>query len=144
MPVARCWEVLTDPPATVRGLDARELGRTLSENAGLAWKAAFSRVAGDIPHDEFGKPPEIVFLRTQIEVITPGRIGFDIGSSDGVQVWADDAPVAAAERTTCTLSAGLHSITFRIDLGRRSKPLLRCELVELPGGGRARFVSQSP
>ena len=74
----------------------------------------------------------------------PGEFGFDIGSPDGVQVWADDAPVAAAERTTCTLSAGFHAITFRIDLGRRTDPLLHCELVEAPGGGRARFVSQSP
>lgn len=144
VPVARRWEVLTDPPATFRGLDARELGRTLRENAGLAWKAAFSRVDGGIPLDEFANPPDVVFLRTQIEMITPGRIGFDIGSPDGVQVWADDAPVAAAERTTATLSSGLHSITFRIDLGRRADPLLRCELVEMPGGGRARFVSQSP
>lgn len=144
VPVARRWEVLTDPPATFRGLDARELGRTLRENAGLAWKAAFSRVAGGIPLDEFANPPDVVFLRTQIEMITPGRIGFDIGSPDGVQVWADDAPVAASERTTCTLSAGFHAITFRIDLQRRANPLLRCELVDVPGGGRARFVSQAP
>lgn len=144
VPVARRWEVLTDPPAVLRAVDAPDLGRTLRQDAGLVWRAAFSRVAGGIPLDEFAKPPDIVFLRTQIEVIAPGRIGFDIGPPEGVQVWADDAPVAAAKRTTCTLSAGFHIITFRIDMGRRAKPLLRCELVEEPGGGRARFVSQTP
>lgn len=144
VPVARSWQVLTDPPAALRGLDARDLGRRLREDAGLAWKAGVSRVAGGIPLEEFAKAPDVVFLRTEIEVIKPGTFGFDIGPPDGVQVWADDAPVAAAERTTCTLSAGFHTITFRIDMGRRTNPLLRCELVELPSGGRARFVSQGP
>lgn len=116
----------------------------MREDAGLDWKAGVSRVAGGIPLDEFAKAPDVVFLRTEIEVIKPGTFGFDIGPPDGVQVWADDAPVAAAERTTCTLSAGFHTITFRIDMGRRTNPLLRCELVEVPGGGRARFVSQGP
>jgi putative heme-binding domain-containing protein len=142
--VARRWEVLTDPPATFRGLDPRELGRTLKQDAGLAWKAGVSRVAGGIPLDEFAKAPDVVFLRTEIEVITPGTFGFDIGPQDGVQVWADDAPLAAAERTTCTLSAGFHTLTFRVDMGRRANSLLRCEFVEVPGGGRARFVSQAP
>ncbi|MBX9680960.1 MAG: HEAT repeat domain-containing protein [Gemmataceae bacterium] len=140
--VARRWQILANPPALFATLDAKALGSALRQDASLNWNTAYSRISGDLPLAEIAKAPGVVFLRTQIEVVSPGKIGIRIGLAEGVQMWSDDTSVAASERVTIDLPRGMHTLTFRIDTGRRTSDVVRAELLELPSGGQARFVSQ--
>ncbi|MFO0866033.1 MAG: hypothetical protein U0744_15520 [Gemmataceae bacterium] len=142
VPVARRWQVMANPPVSLQSLNAKTLGNTLQQDASLPWSSYYSRIAGDVPLGEIAKSPGIIFLRTQIEVITPGKIGLRIGSAEGVQMWANEVPIEAAARTTLDLPRGMHAITIRIDVDRKTEGLMRCELFDIPQGGQARFVSQ--
>jgi putative heme-binding domain-containing protein len=143
VPVARRWQVLSNPPATLQPLDGKSLGSALQHDSTLTWNVAYSRISGDLPLSELPKAPGIVYLRTQIEMISAGKVGLRMPSPEGIQLWADGTPIDLGERIMLDLPRGIHTLTFRVDLGRRTNGVFRCELSDSSAGGQARFVSQA-
>jgi putative heme-binding domain-containing protein len=127
-----------------RALPAREAGQLANEasplrsaeaSAKLPWAPQYSLVSGELPPDamaEEGQP--VAFVRGEIEVTTPGRSALHLGETRGLAMWVDAMPVDAKPLVEVDLPAGVHALTFRIDLGERGQGL-RVEVRDVPGAG---------
>jgi len=81
------------------------------------------------------------FARCEINVTTPGKIGFRLNSVAGLEVRIDGVPVEAAAEFSPTLTAGTHAVTITIEQEKRTEPLL-LELVDVTNGGNAELVNR--
>jgi putative heme-binding domain-containing protein len=112
----------------------------------FTWEPAYSRVSGDLPLTGLptyevhkGQPPT-TFLRTEIEVTTPGKVQLVVGNPQGVALWVDGKPTSLAEKTTLDLAAGRHALTLAVDRQARNDSV-RLELADVPGSAcQAQFV----
>ena len=115
-----------------------------ANNPDLTWNPRYSIVSGQLPLDAVptmtARGVTVGFARCEINVTTPGKIGFRVNSAAGLEVRVDGVPMEAAAEFSPTLNAGLHTITFTIEPAKRSDPL-QLELVDIAGGGNAVVVN---
>ena len=79
-------------------------------------------------------------VRCQVEASTPGPVVLRLNAAKGLRLWLDRKPVDVKDATELGLPAGVHTLTFAVDLGQR-KEALRCELDDRPGSAaRVRVV----
>ena len=144
--VARRWQALD--PATPRLADILiSEPATVPTREDLAWTPVYSEVSGSLPFTDL---PVVVYpiggvrthlLRTEVEVTTPGTLGFRINDTNGVSVWIDGRPLTPERDMSADLDRGRHTILVRVELALRNQPL-RLELVDLPNSPAiARFVT---
>ena len=121
-------------------------GAALGDSPALRWEPAYSTVAGvlpleDLPRLDLGKEAgEAAVVRCQVEASTPGPVLLRLNTAKGLRLWLDRKPVEVKDATELTLPAGVHTLTFAVDLGQRKEPL-RCELEDQPGSAaRVRVV----
>jgi putative heme-binding domain-containing protein len=133
--LVRRWQVL-EPTAEAR---QRLQGRTIPGNdPAFTWTPAYSLVSGSLPLDavpgiEVTKGASVVgFVRCQLDASTGGKVKLLLHSAVGLRLWVDDAPVEVSEQTVLDLTAGVHTLTFALDLDKRREGL-RCELDDVPG-----------
>ncbi len=81
------------------------------------------------------------FARCQINVTTPGKIGFRLNSIAGTEVRIDGVPMEAVTEFSAELAAGVHSVVMTIDTAKRSEPV-SLELIPITGGGNAELMNQ--
>jgi putative heme-binding domain-containing protein len=148
--LVRRWRALT-PTAAVKDLLCRDgLAASTSDDPALTWEPAYTTVAGALPVNELGriefrKPSgqeavPVAVVRCQLDVSTGGPVRLKLNSTKGLNLWLDRTPVAAQELLTLDLRAGLHTLTFVLDLTDR-RDRLACELDDAPGSpARARVV----
>ena len=117
-----------------------------TSDARLNWTPAYSRVSGDLPLDAL--PPITLADRTtvrglargQIDVSTAGEVKLLLPSTAGLELWIDGIRVEPAAELSVDLAAGIHTMTFAVDLERRREPL-RLVLEDVPGSpARAQVV----
>ena len=66
-----------------------------------------------------------------------------LNTAKGLRLWLDRKPVEVKDATELNLPAGVHTLTFAVDLGQRKEPL-RCELDDQPGSAaRVRWSAGS-
>jgi hypothetical protein len=138
--LVRRWRVLPAKAAEKLLVDPTPLASTASA-AKLPWLPAYSLVGGELPPDAMASEgQQMAFVRGEIEVTTPGRIGLHIGETRGLSMWVDEVPIDAKGEVEIDLPAGVHALTFKIDVGERGQGL-RVEVRDVPGsGGHARPV----
>ena len=143
IPVARTWQRLASPPDRLLALDDAVLGKTLADDRSLAWAPLYAQVAGSLPLREAlpSADGSVAFVRCTLEVTTAGKLGLDLHDARGLTLWVDGQLTETRNSTTLNLVAGMHVLTFRVDLKVRPDAPLRCELADMPGSaGQARFV----
>jgi putative heme-binding domain-containing protein len=141
--VARRWQTLVAPAASLLALEDAALGKTLQEDNRLSWGSVYTFFSGHLPLAEVaGKDRALALLRCQVEVATAGKLELVLNDAEGCKLWVDGKAVPVAARVGLDLSQGLHTLAWRLDLGKRKDGSLRCELA-VPTGSAARgaFVS---
>ncbi len=82
----------------------------------------------------------VAVVRCQVEASTPGPVVLRLNTAQGLRLWLDRKPVEVKDATELDVPAGVHTLTFAVDLGQRKEPL-RCELEDQPGSpARVRVV----
>jgi putative heme-binding domain-containing protein len=138
--VARRWRVADLPDSSSES--ANKLP-SLATAAATAWRPAYSLISGDLPLDAMNSDAKstTVVAQTQINVADAGKVVLQVNSRDGLTAWLDDAPLAIQENNEVALSAGVHTITFRVHLPERHDRAVRVELKDpADGPARAEFV----
>ena len=156
--MSRRWQVLEPTPAAYTELirwgiqTVAKAGGTESAGGGygstgvgvLTWSPAYSRVSGvlplaDLPALKFGPRAgssagigQTGFTRTQIDVSTPGRVRLVLNSAKGLSIWLDGTTVDPKTALDLDLSAGVHTLSFAVNLEAREEGL-SCTLDDVPG-----------
>ena len=86
---------------------------------------------------------DVSFARCQLNVTTPGQIGFRVNSAEGLEVRIDGVPMPPQAEFSSSLSGGLHTVTVTVNQGLRKVPLI----LEVVAGsvqpqGNAELVNQ--
>ncbi|HVS35637.1 MAG TPA: PVC-type heme-binding CxxCH protein [Gemmataceae bacterium] len=107
------------------------------------WEPAYSTVTGVLPLDELPRRMDgsggAAVVRCQMEASTPGPVVLRL-NPQGLRLWLDRKAVDLKEATELDVPAGVHTLTFAVDLGQRKEPL-RCELEDRAGSpARVRVV----
>jgi putative heme-binding domain-containing protein len=126
--VVRTWQALEDTPAARAALERGGTG-AVGDGGGVIWSSAYSRVAGDLPAEDV---PATGVLRFRLEATTGGPARLRLNAAEGLRLWLDGQPLAAAESVPVGLTPGRHTVTVAVDRAARREPL-RCELEEVPG-----------
>ncbi len=135
--LVRRWQVLDVTPEARQVLSSAGAGATLDAPA-LRWEPEYSTVAGllpleDAPRLDQGKDADATaVVRCQVEASTPGPVVLRLNAAQGLRLWLDRKPVELKGATELNVPAGVHTLTFRIDIGSRKEPL-RCELEDKAG-----------
>ena len=129
---ARRWHYLDPTPAALGALDTPALGKLLREDNTLTWKSIYAKVSGDLPLDETisAAGQQTATVRSQLDVVSPGKFAFHLNDTQGVILWVDGKVVAAQSKLLLDLGRGTHTFDFRVDLQMRKARHLRWELTE--------------
>ena len=143
--LVRRWQALDATPEARQLLSSSGPGTTL-DAASLRWEPEYSTVAGVLPLEDTprldvgGNVDATAVVRCQVEASTPGPVVLRLNTAQGLRLWLDRKPVEVKEATPLDVPAGVHTLTFVVDLGQRKVPL-RCELEDQPGSpARVRVV----
>ncbi len=142
--LVRSWQALDATPEARQTLQSSGGGATL-DAASLRWEPEYSTVAGllpleDVPRLDLRQDAAFAVVRCQLEASTPGPVVLRLNTAQGLRLWLDRKAVEATEVTELDLPAGVHTLTFVVDLGQRKAPL-RCELEDKAGSAaRVRMV----
>jgi hypothetical protein len=143
--LVRSWQVVLPTPEAYHQLNRTSFSQVAANNPGFTWSARYSRVSGALPINVIPamkvRDVPVGFAKCEINVTTPGKIGFRLNSIAGTEVRIDGVPVNAATEFASELTAGPHTVTFTIDTAKRSEPLLM-ELTNTEGGGNAELVNR--
>lgn len=145
--VVRRWEKLIHTPEGHRRLNRTSHDTAATDDAALSWESAYSRVSGELPVGELarfvihrGHDP-VSFVRFELEVTTPGPVGFRFGDTGGLTLWVNGKPTPLTATLSLSLERGIHRLTLAINRQQRTAPL-RVELVDVQGSlAQAELVS---
>ncbi len=147
----RTWRVLEPTPEGRNLLLRTGVASAASNDPLLHWTPAYGTVAGVLPLDNIPKIDAVAtptkgvgtmgFVRCQVEATTPGKVRLLLNTAKGVRLWLDAEPVEPNEEMTVDLKAGVHTLTFALDLTQR-KEGLRLEMEDVAGSpARARILN---
>ncbi len=148
--LVRRWQVLEPTKEAYTPLSRVGLHAPAGNDPAFTWSPVYSTVAGvlapdALPRFELKRGLENAslftsFVRFQLEVTTPGKIGLRVNSTNGLTAWLNGAAADVKEANELDLASGVHTITLSIDWSKR-KDGLRVELEEVSGSpARARIV----
>jgi putative heme-binding domain-containing protein len=144
--LVRRWQALEPTRAAYTLLTRTRIGSAAGNDPTLTWTPAYSTVAGTLPLDALprfvlgeDKRP-VGFARCQLDVTTGGQVKLRLNAAGDLTLWVDQVPAEVKDEMVVDLPAGVHTLTFAIDLGKRRQGL-RCELVDVSGSkARVRVV----
>jgi putative heme-binding domain-containing protein len=144
--LVRRWQVLEPNRETYGLLSRTSFASAAGSDPALLWSPAYSTVAGVLPPAEvprflLGEQKKSVgFVRCQLDASTGGKVKLLLNSAAGITAWLDKVPVEVGKEMVLDLTAGVHTLTFAVELGKRPEGL-RCELGEAAGSrARVRIV----
>ncbi|GAB4148005.1 MAG: L-sorbosone dehydrogenase [Planctomycetaceae bacterium] len=139
--VVRTWRVMLDTPEARFRLRRTSYQRASTDDSSFSWEPVYSQVSGDLPLADL---PElkvrnrtqkgsrgVAFVRFEILVTTPGKVGLKLNSVKGLTMWLGEKPVNLSDSLNLDLRRGRHVFTLGVDLAVR-KTSLRVELVDVP------------
>jgi hypothetical protein len=139
--LVRRWQVL-EPTREAQALLARtRFASAAGNDPALTWAPAYSKVSGTLPPDAIPAVlKKVSFVRCQLDASTGGKVKVLLNSSKGLTLWLDKEPIEAREEIVLDLTAGVHTLTFALDLNKRPEGL-RCELGDVSASrARVRIV----
>jgi putative heme-binding domain-containing protein len=143
--LVRSWQVVLPTQEAYHQLNRTSFSQVATNNPGFSWAPKYSTVSGGLPLDLVPvmrvRDVPVGFVRCEINVTTPGRIGFRLNSTAGLEVRIDGVPVEQAAEFSADLAAGPHIVTVTVDTSKRQEPL-SLELLNVDGGGNAELVNR--
>jgi putative heme-binding domain-containing protein len=141
-PSIQRWRVLKDPPPEIIAEvpNVEILRELVLDTPAEAWTTAYGQVGGALPLAELApQRPAVVWLQGSIDVSQAGPVAVEISTSETFQIWLDAEPFESQTRLERSLSAGKHTLTFRVQVSDRPEPQIKVELSK-PAGSGAQFV----
>ncbi|WP_152050990.1 c-type cytochrome [Tautonia marina] len=147
-PSIQRWGVLPWPdsgseldPDTTASTGVAKLPPSIAEANPSDWRPVYGMTGGTLPLDEVTQMTEtpVVALRGEVGVIRPGFVTFSIDSAEGLSLWLDGQPIAAAESVSAELAPGRHDLVIRVDTEERAAEGIMVEVTRSPGS-RADFT----
>ena len=131
--LVRRWQALT----------AGGVGDAVGDSSALRWEPAYSTVAGLLPLDDLPRLEDrngsAAVVRCQLEASAAGPVLLRL-NPEGLRLWLDRKAVDVKDATEVDVPAGVHTLTFAVDLTKRNEPL-RCDLEDKAGSpARVRLV----
>ena len=104
------------------------------------WKAAYSRVGGELPIGEITAETghDVVYIQGEVDVSSGGEIELQLNSTSGLTIWINDE-MLDPEDLTWNATPGVHAITIRIDTENRAEETIKLELHPVSGSS-AKFA----
>jgi putative heme-binding domain-containing protein len=137
--MARRWQYLASPAASLLALDSTALGKALREDGSLSWSTAYSLVSGHLPLAAVASGHgSTAIVRCELDVAAAGTVEIILNSIEGLQCWMDGTPVVG-EHLSLSLSPGIHRMDLRIETSPRKDGRLLCRLA-VPAGSKAHAV----
>lgn len=134
----RTWRSMMPSDAAALALHAKGFQYSASEDPAFVWAQLYTTAAGEIPLDEVPhvRPKyldaDFNFLRFELDVTTPGEVGLQFNSVEGVTIWMDEQALEAKNLMTLKLSEGRRRFTLAV-AAKRSVRSLVAEIVDIPG-----------
>jgi hypothetical protein len=149
--LVRTWRVLNPTPEGRNLLLRTSIASAAGNDPSLSWAPAYTTVAGTLPLEGIPKIDAVAtttkgvgtmgFARCQIEATTAGKVKLVVNSAKDERVWLDAEPIEAKGEMVLDVKAGMHTLTFALDLTQR-KDGLRLELDDVAGSpARVRVVN---
>jgi putative heme-binding domain-containing protein len=149
--LVRTWRMLEPTPEGRTLLLRTSIASATSNDPALVWTPAYTTVAGLLPLDVIPKIEAVStptkgigtmgFARCHVEATTAGKVKLLLNTPKDLRLWLDDQPIEPKDEMVLDLKAGLHTLTFALDLTQR-KDGLRLELDDVAGSpARARVVN---
>ncbi len=150
--VVRRWQAVIPTAAAYNFLSKTSYDSVAAGDATYTWEPAYSRVSGELPLDELPwlKAPlrsvpnpdeKVSFIRTEIEVTTPGEVGLKFSGINGLTGFIDGKTTELKPELTVNLAKGRHNLTLAIQHWQRKEPL-RVELTTVANSpAQAELVS---
>jgi putative heme-binding domain-containing protein len=141
-PTIQRWRLLKNPaPELTQETPNVEIFREqVLDTPADDWQPAYGTVGGALLLAELTKQrPAVLYLQGELEVSEAGPVTINIDCTESAQTWLDAEPFESARQITRELSAGRHTLTFRIAVGDRSEPTIRVELTK-SSGSSAQFT----
>jgi putative heme-binding domain-containing protein len=141
-PTIQRWRVLKNPASelTQETPNVEIFREQVLDTSADDWQPAYGTVGGPLPLAELAKQrPAVLYLQGELEVSEAGPVTINIDSTEPTQTWLDAEPFETAHQVIRELSAGRHTLTFRIRVGDRPEPTIRVELTK-PVGSAAQFT----
>ena len=148
--IVRRWETLQPTRESYRLMFPVSEKQILPNDNELSWVPVFSAVAGSLPLNDVldfstkaspgTSARKIGFVRCQVNVTTPGNVGFRLNDANEVDMWIDGKPIEPAATMTVPLDVGIHRVTFSVNLLTRTVPL-GFQLIDIEGSkAQAQFL----
>ncbi len=142
--IARSWQAVIPTEQAYFVLNRMSFSQVGANNPGFTWSSRYSLVNGQLPLDVVptmtARGVTVRFVRCEVNVTTPGKIGFRVNSAAGLEVRVDGVPMEQAAEFSPELAAGSHFVTITVDTAQRTEPL-QLELLTVEGGGNAELVN---
>lgn len=137
-PTIQRWRVLKSPALEVTGdvPNVEQFREFVLDTSPADWEPAYGTVGGPLPLAELTRQrPSVIYLQGEIEVSEAGPITTNVDCTEPVVMWIDAEPFEAAKQVTRELTAGRHSLTFRVVVGDRPDASIKVEFVKPTGSG---------
>ena len=98
------------------------------------WASAYGKMSGALPLEELrvdGKLT-VLILQGDVQVNEPGKLTFQLATTEKHQVWLDDQLMDARNPFEANLQSGRHTVTIRVEVSHRDEPELRVEVSRSP------------
>jgi putative heme-binding domain-containing protein len=142
-PSIQRWRVLREPsPELLAEVPNVETVRiALLDSKPDAWKPTYGKANGFLPLAELAtERPAVIYLQGELQVNEAGLIAAEITSTEKFDWWLAAEPFGGQQRIERELPVGRHAITLRVQVGEKSDPEIKVELIR-PEGSTAQFVA---
>ena len=135
--VVRRWQAVEPTKENMNLFRRTRIAAAAEGGNAFLWSSAYARVSGDLPLA--GLPRLVVWqntaplavVRCEVSATAAGPAKLKLNSADGVSLYLGNVPVAAQKEMLVTLRPGVQTLTFVIDLTKRTDDL-RCEVDDAP------------
>lgn len=145
--LVRRWQVIEPTKENVFQLQRASAAKAVDSPDVFTWTSAYSKTSGEFPLDSL---PKLVvwsgsepfgLVRCQIDVTTGGQVKLKFNNVNGLSMWVGATPADIKDETVLDLKPGLQTLTFSINLTKRTEGL-RVELEDVAGSqARASIVN---
>ncbi len=141
-PSIQRWRVLKKPAKelTAEVPHLEHIRQFILGSSPEEWGSVYGKVAGTLPLEELrpGKTPTVLILQGEIQINEPGKLAFQISSTETFQAWVDTEAFESKTDIDATLEPGRHTITLRVEVSDREASSLKVD-VQKPEGSTVQF-----
>lgn len=134
----RTWRTMLPSDKAAIALHAKGFQYSASDDPAFVWGPLYATAAGVLPLDEapLVRPKylddDFNFLRFDLDVTTPGEVGLELNSVEGITAWMDEKPLEPRDHMTIKLAEGRRRFVLAVNAKRKTRDL-SIQIVDVPG-----------